>query len=85
MKMQTSIRVDEKFYKETKEIFSQMGLSFADGINIFLAKVSHEKRIPFELSVEASDELKQRVQNIKKSENITSYNSSKELFEDLGI
>ena len=85
MKMQTSIRVDEKFYKETKEIFSQMGLSFADGINIFLAKVSHEKKIPFELSIEPSEELKHRAQNIKNSKNISSYKSSDELFEDLGI
>lgn len=85
MKMQTSIRVDEKFYKETKKIFSEMGLSFADGINIFLAKVSHEKKIPFELSIEPSEELKERTKNIKSSKNITSYKSSDELFEDLGI
>ena len=85
MKMQTSIRVDEKFYKETKEIFSQMGLSFADGINIFLAKVSQEKKIPFELMIEPSEELEKRVENIKNKKNTTTYESSDDLFEDLGI
>ena len=85
MKMQTSIRVDEKFYKETKEVFSQMGLSFADGINIFLAKVSHDKKIPFELSIEPSEELEKRVENIKSKKNTSTYDSSDELFEDLGI
>lgn len=85
MKMQTSIRVDDKFYKESKEVFSKMGLTFAEGINIFLAKVSTDKKIPFELSSEPSADLIVRTQNIKNKENIQSYKNSDELFKDLGI
>jgi len=29
----------DKFYDESKEVFSKLGLTFADAVNIFLAKV----------------------------------------------
>ncbi len=50
MKIQTSVRVDEVFYKEAKEVFKQFGLSFGDAVNLFLAKVSMERGIPFGLT-----------------------------------
>jgi len=55
MKVQTSVRVEEIFYKEAKEVFKKFGLSFGDGVNIFLAKVSMEKAIPFDLSIPDKD------------------------------
>jgi len=85
MKMQTSVRVEDKFYNESKEVFSKLGLTFADGVNIFLAKVAMEKKIPFELSIEPSDELISRTENIKEDKNTKSYKNSVELFNDLGI
>ncbi|MDX1807975.1 MAG: type II toxin-antitoxin system RelB/DinJ family antitoxin [Sulfurospirillaceae bacterium] len=85
MKMQTSVRVEDKFYNESKEVFSKLGLTFADGVNIFLAKVAMERKIPFELSIEPSDELISRVKNIKTDTNTKSYKNSDELFDDLGI
>ena len=84
MKMQTSVRVDDVFYNEAKEVFSRFGLSFGDAVNLFLAKVSMEKKIPFELSL-PSDELIDRTQNIKENQNTTTYKTTDKLFEDLGI
>ncbi|MBN2965215.1 type II toxin-antitoxin system RelB/DinJ family antitoxin [Sulfurospirillum sp. T05] len=84
MKMQTSVRVDDVFYNEAKEVFSRFGLSFGDAVNLFLAKVSMEKRIPFELSL-PSDELNRRVENVKADKNTLVYESADKLFEDLGI
>lgn len=84
MKMQTSVRVDDVFYNEAKEVFNRFGLSFGDAVNLFLAKVSMEKRIPFELSL-PSDELTARVENIKADKNTLIYESADKLFEDLGI
>jgi len=84
MKMQTSVRVDDVFYKEAKEVFNSFGLSFGDAVNLYLAKVSMEKRIPFELSL-PSDELKTRAENIKTDKNTKIYQSADKLFEDLGI
>jgi len=84
MKIQTSVRVDDNFYKEAKEIFKEFGLTFGDAVNLFLAKVVMERGIPFELKL-PSKELEERITNIKKEENIQIYNSSKELFDDLGL
>ena len=35
MKIQTSVRVDDIFYNDAKEVFSRFGLSFGDAVNIF--------------------------------------------------
>jgi DNA-damage-inducible protein J len=84
MKIQTSVRVDDKFYKEAKNIFAKFGLSFGDAVNIFLAKVAMEKSIPFDLSI-PTKELEMRISNIENSKNTEIYKTANELFEDLGI
>jgi len=84
MRMQTSIRVEKEFYDEAKEVFKQLGLTFGDAVNIFLAKVAKEKGIPFELKL-PSNELTKRIENIENNKNTKIYPSSKELFDDLGI
>jgi len=84
MKMQTSVRVEKEFYDEAKEVFKKFGLSFGDAVNIFLAKVALEKGIPFNLKL-PNEELENRIKNIEEDKNTKTYNSSKELFDDLGI
>jgi len=84
MKIQTSVRVEDSFYKEAKKIFKQFGLSFGDAVNIFLAKVAMEKGIPFDLKI-PSDELNKRINNLEKNKNTEIYKTPKELFKDLGI
>ena len=51
MKIQTSVRVDEAFYRDAKKVFDAFGMSFGDAVNLFLAKVAMEKKIPFELTL----------------------------------
>ncbi len=84
MKIQTSVRVEDVIYKDAKEVFSKFGLSFADAVNIFLAKVSMEKSIPFDLSLPSS-ELKKRTNNIKNEKDTEVFKTANELFEELGI
>jgi DNA-damage-inducible protein J len=84
MKIQTSVRVENKLYNEAKNVFSKFGLSFGDAVNIFLAKVAMEKAIPFDLSL-PSKELEGRVANLDANKNTQIYNTANELFEDLGI
>ena len=84
MKIQTSVRVENTLYNEAKEVFSKFGLTFGDAVNIFLAKVSMEKSIPFELSL-PSKELERRKNNLEKDKNTQVYKTANELFEDLGI
>ena len=84
MKIQTSVRVDETFYSDSKKIFDAFGLSFGDAVNLFLAKVAMEKKIPFELGL-PSDELLKRVENLKNETNVSVYPTSEVAFKDLGI
>jgi len=83
MRKQTSVRVEEKFYREAMKIFKAMGISFGDAVNLFLAKVALEKRIPFEIGY--SDELLKRVNNVEKDRNMEIYETAEELFEKLSI
>ncbi|WP_457749138.1 type II toxin-antitoxin system RelB/DinJ family antitoxin [Sulfurimonas sp.] len=50
MKIQTSIRVEDEFYKEAKVVFKKVGLTFGDAVNLFLSKVAMEKGIPFTIT-----------------------------------
>lgn len=84
MKVQTSVRVEDTYFKESKKVFDAFGMSFGDAVNLFLAKVSMEKKIPFEISL-PSNELEERVKNLEENANTKSYKDSKELFNDLGI
>ena len=84
MKIQISVRVDETFYSDSKKIFDAFGLSFGDAVNLFLAKVAMEKKIPFELGL-PSDDLIQRAENLKNETNVLVYSSSEEAFKELGI
>ncbi len=84
MKIQTSVRVEDIFYNEAKEIFLRFGLSFGDAVNTFLAKVAMEKGIPFDLTL-PSDELKGRLSNIETDTNTQTYKTADALFDDLGI
>jgi len=82
MKIQTSVRVEDVFYNEAKEVFQCFGLSFGDDVNIFLAKVAMEKGIPFDLTL-PSDELTSRIKNIEANTNTQTYQTSDALFEDI--
>ena len=50
MKIQTSIRVEDEFYREAKVVFKKVGLTFGDAVNLFLSRVAMEKGIPFSIT-----------------------------------
>ena len=49
---QISLRIDDEVKREAEQVLNEIGLSMSAAINIFLKKVSREKRIPFELSID---------------------------------
>ena len=53
-------------------------------MNLFLAKVALEKKIPFEVGI-PSDKLIERIHNIENNEDVEIYNTAEELFKELGI
>jgi DNA-damage-inducible protein J len=84
MKMQTSVRVDNGFYDESKKVFDAFGMTFGDAVNLFLAKVAMEKRIPFDISL-PSDELTNRIDRLEKQKDTKVFKDSDELFKELNI
>ncbi len=72
MKIQTSVRVEDIFYNEAKEVFQRFGLSFGDAVNIFLAKVAMEKGIPFEIKI-PNTETKKVIEESRKGINIEDF------------
>jgi DNA-damage-inducible protein J len=84
MKMQTSVRVDDRFYDESKKVFDAFGMSFGDAVNLFLAKVALEKRIPFDISL-PSEELSKRIDRLETNAETKTFNNTDNLFKELGI
>lgn len=47
-----SVRMDEEVKKEMEQTCKELGLTISTAFNIFARKMSREKRIPFEVSVD---------------------------------
>lgn len=73
---QVNFRVDDTIKAKAESACASMGLTMSSAINIFLAKVANEKRIPFEVSVDSfySDKyitmLERRIADIKTGRNV---------------
>lgn len=81
MKIQTSVRVDEAFYRDAKKVFDAFGMSFGDAVNLFLAKVAMEKKIPFELTL-PNEEVVKKVDITTQATNVPLPLTSEEPFEE---
>lgn len=51
--VQINLRVDDEVKRNAEMVCSELGLSLSTAINIYLKKLSRERRIPFELSLDA--------------------------------
>ncbi len=47
-----NVRIDEDVKKSMEEICKELGITMSAAFNIFARKVSREKRIPFEVSID---------------------------------
>lgn len=45
-------RINEKTKKEMEDICSELGITVSTALNIFVKKMTREKRIPFEVSID---------------------------------
>lgn len=54
---QTSVnfRMDEQLKRNVEEICQKMGMSLTTALTVFCRKVEQERKIPFEITAEASD------------------------------
>ncbi len=47
-----NFRIDEKTKKEMEEVCEELGITMTTALNIFIKKMTREKRIPFDVSVD---------------------------------
>ncbi|MCL4322614.1 MAG: type II toxin-antitoxin system RelB/DinJ family antitoxin [Deltaproteobacteria bacterium] len=80
-RISTSIKLNKKNRDFAKDFFKKYNLTLSDGINIFLAKVVMDKKLPFELEIPNKETRKA----IREAENgIGTYHDSVEdLMRDL--
>lgn len=85
MKIQTSVRVDEAFYRDAKKVFDAFGMTFGDAVNLFLAKVAMEKKIPFELTLPSEELLKKAETTDNQTNTSAPSNEDKEFKEFISL
>lgn len=47
-----NFRIDEEMKKEMEQVCEELGITMTTALNIFIKKMTREKRIPFEVSVD---------------------------------
>jgi DNA-damage-inducible protein J len=57
-RISTSIKLNKKNRDFAKDFFKKYNLTLSDGINIFLAKVVMDKKLPFELEIPNKETMK---------------------------
>jgi DNA-damage-inducible protein J len=57
-RVSTSIKLNKKNRDFAKDFFKKYNLTLSDGINIFLAKVVMDKKLPFELEIPNKETMK---------------------------
>lgn len=63
-----NFRIDEETKKEMEQVCNELGMTMSTALNIFIKKMTREKRIPFEVSIDPF----YSANNIKHLEKITS-------------
>jgi len=46
-----TLRVDDTDKQRAEQVFKELGMTFATGINIYIKTVSRQQKIPFELTL----------------------------------
>lgn len=77
-------RLEPKLKKETELIFEELGINTTEAIRIFFKQVKLHRGLPFEMKI-PNEKTENAILDAKARKNISSFESSDELFEDLDI
>ena len=77
-------RIEPKLKKETEIIFEELGINTTEAIRIFFKQVKLQRGLPFEMKI-PNEITEDAILDAKARKNISSFESSDELFEDLDI
>ncbi len=83
MKKTTSIKLDAEIKQEAQKIFSELGLTLGDAVNLFLNQVKLNKGLPFDIKI-PNKETKKVLKEVNKGINMKEL-SLNELIEEMDI
>lgn len=80
-------RVSRKLKEEAENVLSAMGMTTSGAINVFLQAVVNYRKIPFEISLpeDIPNEMTRRAIEEGRAGKGKTFNSTEELYADLGI
>ena len=77
--------MDADLKKEAEEMFHRMGLTMTSAMNLFVKTAVNRRQIPFAIT-DTRSELENDLADARAHHNLSrAFDSSDELFEDLGI
>lgn len=79
-----SVQIDNSLKSDAEEILSALGLTASEAIKMFFKQIVHVQGLPFNVII-PEQIPNETTQNAMKEENLKTFNSPKELFEDLRI
>lgn len=72
MRQTTSIKLDPTVKQEAQEIFTTLGLTLGEAVNLFLNQVRLRKGIPFDIEI-PNAKTQQILQEIREGKNVDTF------------
>jgi DNA-damage-inducible protein J len=79
-----SARIDPDLKHEAEEVFRELGLTATQAITLFYKQVELERGLPFAVRV-PNDATAEALEQARTRQDLESFNTLDDLFEDLGI
>jgi len=79
-----SARIDPELKQDAEEVFRELGLTATQAITLFYKQVELERGLPFAVRV-PNEETLEALEQARTRQELESFNTLDELFEDLGI
>lgn len=79
-----SARVDPKLKRNAEEVFKELGLTTTQAITLFYKQVELERGLPFAVRIPNAVTV-QALEQARTRQDLGSFNTLEDLFEDLGI
>ena len=79
-----SARIDPKIKQRAEQIFQQLGLTASQAITLFYRQVEMRQGLPFPVEIPNETTLK-ALEEAQEKENLPRFDSSTDLYKDLGI
>ena len=79
-----SARIDPELKRDAEEVFKELGLTATQAITLFYKQVELERGLPFAVRV-PNDVTVEALERARARQELESFNTLDDLFEDLGI